>query len=826
MTRTRAYWLCQIVGWTFVAGLSQVTHPQNWAPGEVQTTLLTWVLGAAVAIGLTHAFRIVARRRGWTRLSIRQLIPRGLAASVVLGVLSEGARAGLVASGLLRLTANDRASASLATNVIGDMAVMGVWVAIYFGVHAAWNYRQAEVDRWKLQADAETARLEALKLQLNPHFFFNCLASVRALIRETPRRAKKMVARLARLLRRTLQAGDEKTVPLHEELSTTETYLQLEKVRFEDRLEWDVNVSEAASGRPVPFLLVQTLAENAVKHGIGRCRDGGTISIEADVVEADAAGRSGTADEGPLRLQVTNPGRIDEDGPSRGHGRGLANARQRLRLLFGDEASLHLRQSGPETVAATASIPRITSAQPGGDGRPASPRATTLSNEGKRERGVAAPFDHSEAPSQPGDQGVPSPSGSSTPTENLTDGLPASAGHRFSEEDDGEAVRLWSGSPSYWLCQGAGWGSLIILAAMGSDSIWGQSWSGIVVELASVFAILGGTGIGITHAARVYAKKQGWTDLPPLHLVPRAGGAAVLMGGAYILLLSPMLLRSADLPTAWGPWLWAVWGKVAAPLFGFSVVMGAWLAIYFGLHAAWNYRQAEVDRWRLQAQTEAARLKALTLQLNPHFFFNCLASIRALITENPGRAKKMVARLARLLRRTLQAGEEKTVPLQEELSTTETYLQLEKVRFEDRLEWDVDVSEAASGRPVPFLLVQTLAENAVKHGIGQRRDGGTIQIEADAPTGDRLRLHVQNPGTLQEEADPGSGTGLANARERLRLLFGDEASLHLRQSGPEMVTATAQIPRPAALDDRLVENRTASQEPAPAGRDAAAPPAR
>jgi LytS/YehU family sensor histidine kinase len=826
MTRTRAYWLCQIVGWTFVAGLSQVTHPQNWAPGEIQTTLLTWVLGAAVAIGLTHAFRIVARWRGWTRLSIRQLIPRGLAASVVLGVLSEGARAGLVASGLLRLTANDRASASLATNVIGDMAVMGVWVAIYFGVHAAWNYRQAEVDRWKLQADAETARLEALKLQLNPHFFFNCLASVRALISETPRRAKKMVARLARLLRRTLQAGEEKTVPLQEELSTTETYLQLEKVRFEDRLEWDVNVSEAASGRPVPFLLVQTLAENAVKHGIGQRRDGGTISIEADVVEADATGRSGTGGEGPLRLQVTNPGRIDEDGPSRGHGRGLANARERLRLLFGDEASLELSQSGPETVAATASIPRTASAQPGGDGRPASPRATTLFNPGERERGVAAPFDHSEAPSQPGDRGVPSPSGSSTPTQDSADGLPAPAGHRFSEEDEGEAVRLWSGSPSYWLCQGAGWGSLIILAAMGSDSIWGQSWSGIVVELASVFAILGGMGIGITHAARVYAKKQGWTDLPPLHLVPRAGGAAVLMGGAYILLLSPMLLRSANLPTAWGPWLWAVWGKVAAPLFGFSVVMGAWLAIYFGLHAAWNYRQAEVDRWRLQAQTEAARLKALTLQLNPHFFFNCLASVRALITENPGRAQTMVARLARLLRRTLQAGDEKTVPLHQELSTTETYLQLEKMRFEERLEWDVDVSEAASGRPVPFLLVQTLTENAVKHGIGERRDGGTIQIEADAPTGDRLRLHVRNPGTLQEEADPGSGTGLANARERLRLLFGDEASLHLRQSGPETVTATAQIPRPAALDDRLVENRTASREPAPAGRDAAAAPAR
>jgi LytS/YehU family sensor histidine kinase len=196
--------------------------------------------------------------------------------------------------------------------------------------------------------------------------------------------------------------------------------------------------------------------------------------------------------------------------------------------------------------------------------------------------------------------------------------------------------------------------------------------------------------------------------------------------------------------------------------------------------------------------------------------------VRALISEKPGRAKKMVARLARLLRRTLQAGDEKTVPLHEELSTTETYLQLEKVRYEDRLEWDIDVSEAASGRQVPFMLVQTLTENAVKHGIGQRRVGGTIQIGADTTSGDALRLRVSNPGELGGGSAQGSGTGLANARERLRLLFGEEASLELSQSGPETVTATAWIPRPAALEDRFVENGSSQEIPPSRGEGALA----
>jgi LytS/YehU family sensor histidine kinase len=219
-----------------------------------------------------------------------------------------------------------------------------------------------------------------------------------------------------------------------------------------------------------------------------------------------------------------------------------------------------------------------------------------------------------------------------------------------------------------------------------------------------------------------------------------------------------------------------------------------WSVIYFGVHAVWSHRRAEVEKWKLEAQAKAARLQALKLQLNPHFFFNSLNSIRALIADEPARAQRIVTRLARLLRTTLQVGDVKTVALQDELRTVQTYLELEKVRFEERLRYEIDVSARARSRAVPFLLVQTLVENGIKHGVAPRQGGGTITVDAEV-VGDALRLRVTNPGTLEKEGD---GIGLTNTRERLRLLFGDEASLTLEVAAPGRVQATVVLP---ARDD-------------------------
>jgi LytS/YehU family sensor histidine kinase len=317
-------------------------------------------------------------------------------------------------------------------------------------------------------------------------------------------------------------------------------------------------------------------------------------------------------------------------------------------------------------------------------------------------------------------------------------------------------------------------------------------------------------GVGLTHTFRAYVHWAGWLNLSLKKLAPRViGGALVLSGGYNVLGDLPAYFGLIDIIGMEEEKYWTAY-RFTLQLFGSSILMGLWLAIYFGVHAVWNYRQAEVDKWKLEAQAETARLKALKLQLNPHFFFNSLNSVRALIAEDPERAQRMVTRLARLLRSTLQVDDVKTVPLEEELSTVQTYLELEEVRFEDRLRYEIDATDEALDRPVPFLLVQTLVENSIKHGIAERQEGGTIVVEADVAA-QTLRLRVVNPGRLETEEE---GVGLRNARERLRLLFGDEAALTLEQADEGTVVATATLPaRPESETPALRAPSTAAGAP-------------
>jgi len=349
INRTLAYWICQVGGWGFYLAVSFAVVGVN--KGFSGQLLLNYSVSMTIGIGLTHAFRAYAHRYSWINLSLRRLIPRVVGAALLLSLASVGIGDALAYVGAIEVVGVSPEKywtvPRALLSIFGSAVVMALWLVIYFGVHYFWNFRQAEVDKWKLEAQAETARLKALKLQLNPHFFFNSLNSVRALIDEDPDRAQRMVTRLARLLRTTLQVDDVKTVPLEEELSTVQTYLELEMVRFEDRLQYEIDASDEALDRPVPFLLVQTLVENGIKHGVAERQQGGIITVEADVVD-DA-----------LRLQVANPGTLtSEEG-----GVGLQNARERLQLLFGDDASLTLENTDTDTVLATAVLPARASPQ-------------------------------------------------------------------------------------------------------------------------------------------------------------------------------------------------------------------------------------------------------------------------------------------------------------------------------------------------------------------------------------------------------------------------------------------------------------------------------
>jgi sensor histidine kinase YesM len=231
---------------------------------------------------------------------------------------------------------------------------------------------------------------------------------------------------------------------------------------------------------------------------------------------------------------------------------------------------------------------------------------------------------------------------------------------------------------------------------------------------------------------------------------------------------------------------------LSVSLFNGLALMSSWLCIYFFYHLFDRYNRLQIEQLRLTTSVKEAELRALKSQINPHFIFNSLNSLRGLIDENPDRARQAVTQLANLLRYSLQSGQLETVPFEDELQTVNDYLALEQVRHEERLRVRLDIAPGALNLAIPPMLLQTLVENAVKYGIAPRREGGEIAIIARCER-DELHLQVTNPGSLA--AGGGStGVGLRNAAERLRLLFGARATLDLREDPPGRVVAEVLVP--------------------------------
>jgi len=208
-----------------------------------------------------------------------------------------------------------------------------------------------------------------------------------------------------------------------------------------------------------------------------------------------------------------------------------------------------------------------------------------------------------------------------------------------------------------------------------------------------------------------------------------------------------------------------------------------------------KYRDRELEASQLSAQLSQARLEALRMQLNPHFLFNAMNTIAMLVRRNDNnRAVKMLAGLSDLLRYVLQDSTADEVPLREEVAFLERYLEIERVRFQDRLTVRLDIAEETRDALVPNLLLQPLAENAIKHGIARKVSGGTIEIAARR-LGDRLIVQVSDDGAgFTAPSLTGSGVGLANTRSRLEQLYGGRAGFELRPGSLGGAVATVSLP--------------------------------
>jgi hypothetical protein len=338
-------------------------------------------------------------------------------------------------------------------------------------------------------------------------------------------------------------------------------------------------------------------------------------------------------------------------------------------------------------------------------------------------------------------------------------------------------------SKGYWTCQLLGWGGygfvyflavLVPLHAAGPKQFAG--------DLAYCL-----TGLLGTHLLRSRIKLRGWSEITYSKLIPRLIAGALLVGACQAFALDGVLALEGQLHISRQDQGMAI---VGVTIFFSALLVGLWLAIYLSVQAVRRRRTAELDALRAQVLLREAKLLSLQQQLNPHFLFNCLNSLRGMIDEDTRRAQEMVTRLAELLRSSLRQDQRSLITLEEELATVNAYLELESVRFEDRLRIRRDIDGGAASALVPPMLVQGLVENALKHGIAELPGGGELEIRIRRSQ-DRLQIEICNTGTLRYDA---AGIGTANARERLRLLYREPADLSLSEEPPGWVRATVSIP--------------------------------
>ncbi|MBV9878900.1 MAG: histidine kinase [Gemmatirosa sp.] len=262
-------------------------------------------------------------------------------------------------------------------------------------------------------------------------------------------------------------------------------------------------------------------------------------------------------------------------------------------------------------------------------------------------------------------------------------------------------------------------------------------------------------------------------------------GAVAALVGAVVLARYGLTYRGAPSAPPLGAFVPVALMGTALPLLAVAAVANA--------AEAWRRAvRGALEAQRLRAELAESRLVAVTSQLQPHFLFNTLQGISTLIHRDPVAADAMLAKLSDLLRDILRRSRSALVPLGDELRMTETYLELARLRFGDRLRVTIDVDDAVRGVAVPMLLLQPLVENALKHGVGRRAAGGHVGIAARRD-GDRVCIAVWDDGTVLDAAAH-DGTGLANTRERLRHAFGDEQSLALRERAGGGVEATVRVP--------------------------------
>ncbi|HAS47147.1 MAG TPA: hypothetical protein DCS93_42080 [Microscillaceae bacterium] len=346
-------------------------------------------------------------------------------------------------------------------------------------------------------------------------------------------------------------------------------------------------------------------------------------------------------------------------------------------------------------------------------------------------------------------------------------------------------------SQYYWYCQGIGW-TIYTFISFTFFTLAGSATTRLFIY----YTIVSLTGFGLTHGYRYLIQRWGWTKLNAGQITLRIFPASILLGISWFMIdsLAWLVLKMfTDNPTPMS------FRLAFGVIFNTSVVALIWSLLYFGWHYFNNYKQAEIDHWRMASIAQEAQLAALKSQINPHFMFNALNNIRALILEDQHKAREMLTALSELMRYALNYSQAKQVSLEDEMYIVDSYLQLASIQFEDRLHFSKQIDDALMEVQIPPMLLQTLVENSIKHGIAHLPEGGEVKLSGSREANE-VKLIIENTGQFRPQSptekgqSKNTGTGLKNATERLKMLYGELASIRLTQQN-NFVTATVTIPQ-------------------------------
>jgi two-component system, LytTR family, sensor kinase len=341
-------------------------------------------------------------------------------------------------------------------------------------------------------------------------------------------------------------------------------------------------------------------------------------------------------------------------------------------------------------------------------------------------------------------------------------------------------------SKYYWWCQIGGWSFFALFMIVLNTSVFEQKITNALIYITAIYVL---SGILTTHIFREVIRHSGWLQLPVEKALPK------FMIGILLTCLACSLIRisavdALDLihPKKKPDFITVLMATTSE----YALTIIPWTLIYYFYHYIESSRKQQLDTLKLEALVKELELKTIKAHINPHFIFNALNSIRALIDENPVRARRAVTELSNILRSSMQAEKLETVTFEKELNIVKDYLALEHIRFEDRLQVEYDIDEDTLDQPIPPMMLQTLVENAIKHGISRQVDGGKVKIVSDF----RDNFHelvILNTGALNGSRNV-DGFGLASTKNRLQILFGQKANFDIKEVNGNTVQARILIP--------------------------------